>query len=122
MKSLENPAMFPSASMGAKTPIFAKTPTVVFLFAVARRRSAGPLAHARAPLGFPPSFSRQTSFVGRVHASVLNHPPSNAFAGRYEPEVAKFVKEHGDALGIPKSPCTPEQERWEAISEQKRKQ
>lgn len=41
---------------------------------------------------------------------------------RYEPEIAKFVKEHGPALGIPNSPCTPEQQKWEAISEQRRKQ
>lgn len=48
--------------------------------------------------------------------------PVYFLAGRYEPEIAKFVKEHGDALSIPKSPCTAEQEKWESIAAQKRKQ
>lgn len=41
---------------------------------------------------------------------------------RYEPEIAKFVNKHGAALGIPNSPCTAEQKKWEDIADQRRKQ
>lgn len=36
---------------------------------------------------------------------------------RYEPEVLKFVRDHGEALGIdPDHPCTAEQAEWEGIA------
>ncbi|CAM9566090.1 unnamed protein product [Pylaiella littoralis] len=40
----------------------------------------------------------------------------------YEPEIAKFVKQHGRALNLPSSPCTPEQQTWEEIADHRRKQ
>lgn len=39
---------------------------------------------------------------------------------RYEPEIAIFVKEYGEALGLPKVPCTPEQADWDDISSKMR--
>lgn len=30
--------------------------------------------------------------------------------------MAIFVKEHGETLGLPKYPCSPEQEKWEDIA------
>ncbi|CAM9096241.1 unnamed protein product [Ectocarpus sp. 6 AP-2014] len=41
---------------------------------------------------------------------------------RYEPQIDEFVKEYGPALGIPHSPCTADQQMWEEIAAQKRKQ
>eukprot|EP00903_Cladosiphon_okamuranus_P005778 g5726.t1 len=39
----------------------------------------------------------------------------------YEPEVLKFVQEHGEALGIdPAHPCTEAQAEWEGIARQTR--
>lgn len=58
-----------------------------------------------------------------VHVVAPTHLPSLPFKTvRYEPEVAKFVKEHGSSLGLPRQPCTPEQAEWEDIAAKKRKQ
>ncbi|CBJ25934.1 probable fusion protein [Ectocarpus siliculosus] len=39
----------------------------------------------------------------------------------YEPEVLKFVQEHGAALGIdPERPCTKDQSTWEGIAKEAR--
>ncbi|CAN0161166.1 unnamed protein product [Scytosiphon promiscuus] len=39
----------------------------------------------------------------------------------YEPEVLKFVRQHGDALRIdPERPCTQEQAEWEGIANKSR--
>lgn len=66
-------------------------------------------------------------YIARAHFELVvvlevQHRSCDVSAvGRYEPEIAQFVKEHGVALGIPKRPCTPEQKKWGSIAAQRRK-